>query len=60
MIILLILYFPLGFWAANKTIYANRIMIGDAGRIFMQKFITVTLFGWALIPLAILRSIFKI
>jgi hypothetical protein len=56
--ILIILYLVLGYWSTGKTVFANHIMIGTASGIFAKKFWVGLLFGWALIPVAIIKSIF--
>ena len=59
-IILLIAYALLGMWAANKTIYANKTFIEfKPGSVFVRKFTVGLLLGWALIPIAIIKSIFS-
>lgn len=55
--ILLFIYMALGYWATGRTIYANKILIGAGNTIFLQKVIMGTLFGWALIPIAIIKMI---
>ena len=56
--ILLILYMVLGYWASGKVVYRNYIMIGTMSNIITRKLIVGFLFGWILIPIAILMSIF--
>ena len=53
--VLIIVYMILGYWATGKTIYANKILIGTTGSIFVQRVVTGTILGWALIPIAIIR-----
>jgi len=60
MSILAILYLVLGYWATGKTIYANKIVIHAFGELFIQRLIWGMLFGWILIPVALIRVIFKI
>ena len=55
MIILVLIYAALGYWATGKTIYANKILIGTGQGIFMQRFIWGFLGGWILIPVALIR-----
>lgn len=55
---LVILYMALGYWAYG---YVNRNKIyiySGHGNLFMHKLIYGTLFGWFLIPLAILKMLF--
>lgn len=59
-ILIIGLYMWLGYWAVGKTIYANKIRIGTASRLFLDRLITGTLFGWILIPIAIIRCILHI
>lgn len=35
MIILFFIYMVLGYWAAGRTIYANKILIGSDNAVFM-------------------------
>lgn len=55
MTILFFVYMAFGYWATGKTIYANKVLIGTGTTIFMRKLIWGTLFGWILIPVAIIR-----
>lgn len=55
MIILFIIYWALGYWATGKTIYANRILIGTAQGIFLQRAMWGMLGGWILIPIALIK-----
>ena len=56
--ILMLLYFILGYWACGKTIYANKIRIGTAQNLFIQRFVIGVFLGWILIPIALLKTIF--
>ncbi len=59
--ILLILYLVLGYWATGKTIYKNKILIEfEFGAIFCKRVLMGAIFGWILIPIALLRAIFHI
>lgn len=58
--LLLLVYMALGYWAAGLTVYRNYIMIGTMHSIFMRKLITGTFLGWLLIPMALIRIIFRI
>lgn len=55
--ILLVAYVALGYWAANRTIYANKVMIGSWGAIVGQKLTVGVLLGWILIPVAIIKLV---
>lgn len=59
MTILFLLYAALGYWATGVTIYANKIVIHAFGELFMQRLILGVLFGWILIPVALIKSIFS-
>ena len=48
----------LGYWATGRTIYANSILIGTGNTIFMGRLIMGTLFGWILIPIAVIKMLF--
>lgn len=54
--ILFFVYIAAGWWAANRTVYANRVIFGEYLTIMMQKFIVVLLFGWVLIPVALIKT----
>ena len=56
--ILLIAYVALGYWAAGKTVYANKIRIGTFKDLVLTRLIVGVLLGWILIPVAIIKSIF--
>lgn len=58
--ILILIYLILGYWACGKTIFANKIRIGTWSSLFMQRFIAGMFLGWILIPIAIIRCIFRI
>lgn len=58
MMILLILYFILSYWATGKTIYRNYILIGAAGNIFMKRLTMGFILGWILIPVALIMALF--
>lgn len=53
---LLIVYMIAGYWAAGKTIYANKRVFGTWSSIFVQRVIFGTLLGWILIPWALLKG----
>lgn len=55
---MLLVYMILGYWATGKTIYANKILIGTGGAIFLQRLIMGFLFGFILIPIAVIKLIF--
>ena len=48
-----ILYIVLGYWSVGQTIYANKIIIGPMGILWIKRFILGFMFGWVLIPVAI-------
>ncbi len=55
---LLIIYAILGYWAAGYTVYSNYVMIGTMGSIMSKKLVVGVMFGWILIPVAILKLLF--
>ncbi len=59
MLVLIVLYGILGYWAAGKTVYRNYIMIGDIHSIIAKKLTTGIFFGWILIPIAIIMLLFE-
>lgn len=58
--ILLILYVAAGYWACGVTIFANKIRIGSSSALFGQRVALGLMFGWILIPVALIRVIFHI
>lgn len=58
MIVLALIYVIGGYWATGQTIYANKIIFHAFGELFLRRLIFGTMFGWVLIPVAILKSIF--
>lgn len=52
-----IIYCLAGYWAVNRTIYANYVMYGDLATIFMRKVIVGMLVGLVCIPLAIIKTV---
>lgn len=59
-VIALLVYAALGYWAAGKTIYANKIRIGTAKNLFGTRLGAGLFFGPVIIPIAIIRVIFHI
>ena len=55
--ILLLIYIVAGYWAAEHTIYANKILIGTWVNIFIRKLSCAIFIGWILIPIAIFKSL---
>ena len=57
---LFILYLILGYWAAGRTIYANKIIFTSMPFGFsFGKFMTGMFLGWILIPIALIKAIFR-
>lgn len=54
-----IIYLILGYWATGQTVYRNRILIGTEQGIFLQRVAVGFLFGWILIPWAIIAVILR-
>ena len=52
MVILLFIYMALGYWATGKTIYANYVLIGSVGDIFMRRMVMGTVLGVVLISVS--------
>lgn len=55
---LAIIYLILGYWAVGRTLYRDKILFGSYITIITQKFVLGALFGWILIPIAILGLLF--
>lgn len=54
-----IIYIALGYWATGQTIYRNKILIGTAGNIFIQRVAIGMILGFILIPIAIISCILR-
>ena len=50
-----ILYIVLGYWSVGQTVYANKIIIGPMGTLWIKRFILGFMFGWILIPVALIK-----
>lgn len=59
MTILFAIYMAAGYWACGRTIYANKVWIGDMGTYIVRRIIWGTLLGWILIPVALFLLFFK-
>lgn len=59
MMILVILYFILGYWATGQTVYRNKILLGTASGIFIQRMTLGFVLGWILIPIALIAMLFR-
>lgn len=54
----IIIYMIAAYWATGKTIYANKIVIGSASSIFLQRLTIGFVLGIILIPIAIAKTLF--
>lgn len=52
---MIFIYLILGYWAAGKTIYANKIRIGTWMSLVMTRIMAALFLGWLLIPWAIIK-----
>lgn len=57
--IFIIIYIILGYWATGQTIYRNKILLGTASGIFLNRVILGFLLGFVLIPIAVIRWLIK-
>ena len=55
MTIILLIYMALGYWATGVTIYANKVLIGSEIAIFGRRLCIGFIFGWILIPWALIK-----
>lgn len=53
--VILIIYWVAGYWAAGQTIYANKVVIYSGNTFFLRKAALGLFFGWILIPVAIIK-----
>ena len=56
-VIFFIIYLVAGSWAVDRTIYANKVIIGDMGTIWLKKLTLAFILGRILIPVAVIKSI---
>lgn len=54
-----VIYLILGYWATGQTIYKNKILIGTGQAIFMRRVMMGFIFGFVLIPVAIIRVVLE-
>lgn len=54
-----VIYCILGYWAVGETLYANKIRIGTADSLFLNRFFWGMFLGWILIPIAVIKLILK-
>jgi hypothetical protein len=52
---LMLIYWVAGYWAVGQTIYANKVVIYTGNALFLRKAVLGLVFGWILIPLAVIR-----
>lgn len=55
--VLFVIYAALGYWATGVTIYANKIVFHRFGELFLMRLILGTMFGFVLIPVAIIKKL---
>ncbi len=56
--VIFIIYVALGYWAVNKTIYANKVVIySDGIALWGKKVGLAMIIGFILIPIAIVKTI---
>ena len=56
---MLLIYMALGYWAYGYMNEGKIYIYSQVGGLFMHKLIMGTILGWALIPLAIIKLIFR-
>jgi hypothetical protein len=57
--ILFFIYVGAGYWATGQTIYANKIIIAAPGQLSLRKTAYGMMFGWILIPVALIKNYSK-
>lgn len=58
--VLLIIYAAASYWATNKVLYEGKVVYYSSAYVhYMKKFLIGMMFGWILIPIAILKCIFS-
>ena len=48
--LIFVVYWILGYWAAGRTVYANKIRIGTFKNLVLTRAIVGSILGWILIP----------
>lgn len=57
---IVIIYCIAGYWAVNKVLYEGKVVIySDGMQLFIKKITYALILGWALIPIAIIKCLFK-
>ena len=56
MVILLLIYMALGYWATGVTVYADKILFGTFTAILIRRLVLGLVFGWILIPWALIKT----
>ena len=57
--VLLIIYAAASYWATNKVLYEGKVVFYSSAYVhYMKKSLIGMMFGWILIPIAILKCIF--
>lgn len=59
-LIILLIYLWAGYWAAGLVLFYHKIVIGGVGALFLQKLAFGAVFGWALIPIALIMKLFRV
>ena len=60
MVILVIGYFVLSYWAYGYVLLRNKIVFGDMFQLAFRRVIIGAMFGWILIPIALIMKIFGV
>lgn len=55
--VLFLVYIVAGFWAVNKVLYANKVVVySDAMAFFIKRGVLAFLFGFVFIPIALVQT----
>ena len=57
--VLLIIYAAASYWATNKVLYEGKVVFYSSAYVHYMKNFNRMMFGWILIPIAILKCIFS-
>lgn len=55
----IVIYLVLGYWSTGQTIYRNSILIGTTQGIFLKRVMMGAIFGWILIPIAVIMWLLR-
>ena len=55
--VITLIYWVAGYWATGRTIYANKVVFYTGNALFLRRAVWGLVFGWVLIPWAIIKMV---